>query len=179
MRAFFGLSPDSSTKLAIQAWRNKALPDFDYPVVPANFHITLAFLGQILPKHVDQMQTSIDAMPAIKEFNVTLDHIGYWAKPKALWLGCEQTQAAHLSLAKQLTKIAKSAGLSMRKEDYIAHLTLARKCKVNPPAPLIAPKFTWRASHFHLFESVSGPRGVTYIIRQSWPLQKGFAFQNS
>ena len=177
MRAFFGLSPDPSTKMAIEAWRNKALPDFDSPVAPANFHVTLAFLGQVLPKHLDKMHASIDTMSAMKEFNVTLDHLGYWAKPKALWLGCEHTEPAHMALAKQLSKIAKIAGLTMRKDEYIAHLTLARKCKVNPPAALLAPNFTWQASQFHLFESVSGAHGVTYIIRQSWPLQKRFAFQ--
>lgn len=179
MRAFFGLSPDPSTKLAIEAWRNKAFPDFDSPVVAANFHVTLAFLGQVLPKNLDQMYGLIESMPAIREFDVTLDHLGYWSKPKALWLGCEHAAPEHVSLAKQLNKIAKSTGLNMRKEEYIAHLTLARKCKVNPPAPLITPLFTWQASQFHLFESVSGPHGVTYIIRQSWPLEKRFAFQNS
>lgn len=179
MRAFFGLSPDPTTKLAIEAWRNKAFPNFDSPVAAANFHVTLAFLGQVLPKHLDHMFGLIDTMPAIKEFSVTLDHLGYWSKPKALWLGCEQTQPAHIILAKQLNKIAKTAGLTMPKDEYIAHLTLARKCKANPPAPLIAPHFTWQASHFHLFESVSGPHGVSYIIRQSWPLQKRFAFQHN
>jgi 2'-5' RNA ligase len=55
MRAFLGLSPDVKTKLAIELWRNKAFPCFYAPVPAANFHITLAFLGQISPKQLDAL----------------------------------------------------------------------------------------------------------------------------
>ncbi|MGJ8681805.1 RNA 2',3'-cyclic phosphodiesterase [Paraglaciecola sp.] len=176
MRAFLGLSPDPKTKLAIEAWRNKALPQFNAPVPAPNFHVTLAFLGQVTPKHLDTITTEISMMQAISEFDVTLDQVGYWPKPKAFWLGSESPDERHVNLAKQVNKIANVAGLHLPKQTYVPHLTLARKCTENPPAPLLAPNFTFRAKALHLFESVSSSHGVAYHIRQSWPLKMAFSF---
>jgi 2'-5' RNA ligase len=177
MRAFFGLAPDVKTKLAIEVWRNKAFLHFGAPVPAANFHVTLAFLGQISHKQLDALCDGVNQMAEIHTFDVSLNQVGYWSKPKALWLGCKDTQNAHLELAKTLSQISNSIGLQLPKQDYIAHLTLARKCSVNPPAALIEPIFTWRNAEFHLYESVSGRKGVSYHIRQTWPLAKLFAFK--
>jgi len=178
MRAFFGLSPDAKTKLAIEEWRNKAFPQFDAAVPASNFHVTLAFLGQVLPKQLDALGEAVKQVSDSHTFDVTLNRVGYWSKPKALWLGCEQTQDVHLQLSKRLHQIANSAGLQLPKQDYVAHLTVARKCIINPPAPLIEPRFNWHNAEFHLYESVSGKKGVSYHIRQSWPLAKRFAFKS-
>jgi 2'-5' RNA ligase len=178
MRAFLGLSPDVKTKLAIELWRNKAFPCFYAPVPAANFHITLAFLGQISPKQLDTLCDSVNQISEIQTFDVSLNQVGYWSKPKALWLGCQNTQSEHLQLSKSLTKIANATGLQQTKQDYVAHLTLARKCSVNPPLPLMPPHFTWRNTEFHLYESVSGKKGVSYHIKHTWPLAKLFAFKS-
>ena len=69
MRAFFGLSPDPVTKLAIQEWRDKTLPQFNAPVPTANFHVTLAFLGQINPRQLDALCSEIDSL---KEISLSL-----------------------------------------------------------------------------------------------------------
>jgi len=177
MRAFFGLSPDIKTKLAIEVWRNKAFPHFDAPVPSINFHVTLAFLGQISPKQLDALCESVNQIDQIHAFEVSLNQVGYWSKPKALWLGCKNTQDSHRQLAKILSKISHSVGLQLPKQDYIAHLTLARKCLVSPPAALIEPTFSWYNAEFHLYESVSGKKGVSYHIRQTWPLARLFAFK--
>ncbi|MGS2721444.1 RNA 2',3'-cyclic phosphodiesterase [Paraglaciecola aestuariivivens] len=176
MRAFFAISVEPKVKLAIESWRDKALPPLDHPVAASNFHITLAFLGQVTNKHLDSLEQGIENMAAVQSFAVQLTHLGYWAKPKALWLGCQQVDTAHSRLAKQLQAISKKAGLVMPQQDYVAHLTLARKCQSNPPAALIEPDFSWQVAHFHLFESVSTPTGVSYQIRKTWPLAPKFAW---
>lgn len=179
MRAFLGLTPDVKTKLAIELWRNKAFPCFYAPVPAANFHITLAFLGQISPKQLDALCDSVNQISEIQTFDVSLNQVGYWSKPKALWLGCNDIHNEHLKLVKSLSQIGNSIGLQLPKQDYIAHLTLARKCSVSPPAALIEPTLTWRNAEFHLFESMSGKKGVSYHIRHSWLLAKMFAFQST
>jgi 2'-5' RNA ligase len=177
MRAFLGLSPDVKTKLAIEAWRNKAFPHFEAPVPATNFHVTLAFLGLISPKQLDALCDHINQMAEVNTFDISLNQAGYWSKPKALWLGCKDTQNEHLQLVKSLVQIANSIGLQLPKQDYVAHLTLARKCTFNPPAPLIEPSFSWRNQEFHLYESVSGKKGVSYHIRHTWSLARLFAFK--
>jgi 2'-5' RNA ligase len=172
MRAFFGLSPDAKTKIAIDVWRNKAFAHLDGTVPAANFHVTLAFLGNVSVKQLDTINRLIDEMPSIKAFNVSLNQLGYWQKPKAFWLGCQHTATEHLILAKHIHTAANKSGLMLQEQDYIAHLTLARKCTVSPPAPIFPASFQWRAGQFHLFESQSGPQGVCYPIRKSWPMNK-------
>lgn len=171
MRAFIGLEPDVTTKLAIENWRKKALPHIDQVVPAANYHITLAFLGQISLEQQDKLEQQIETMKDMTPFTVRLDMLGYWAKPKALWLGCSEHSDPHLQLAKQLTRFAHHAGIVMLKRDYQAHLTLIRKCNDNPPAPLIAPNFSWRVNAFHLYESISSPHGIIYPIKKTWTLR--------
>jgi 2'-5' RNA ligase len=170
MRAFFGLSPNTETKLAIEDWRNKAFPDLYAPVPAANFHVTLAFLGNVSIEQLDTLNRFIDEMPSGAAFDVSLNQLGYWSKPKALWLGCQRAANEHLILAKQVHQITNKSGLLLQQQDYVAHLTLARKCKVKPPAPLVAANFQWHVDQFHLFESKSTPRGVYYPILKSWHL---------
>jgi len=170
MRAFFGLSPNAEAKLAIQAWRNNAFPDLRAPVPAANFHVTLAFLGNVSVEQLNTINHLIDEMPKVTAFDVSLNQLGHWSKPKALWLGCQQTANEHLLLAKQVHEIAIKAGLQIQQQDYVAHLTLARKCKVEPPASLVSANFQWHADQLHLFESKSTPQGVSYSIIESWPL---------
>jgi len=172
MRAFFGLSPDPKTKLAIEEWRNKAFPDLYAPVPAANFHVTLAFLGNVSVEQMDTINHLIDEMPSVAAFDVLLKQLGHWSKPKAFWLGCQQTATEHLLLAKQIHKIANKSGLLLQEQDYIAHLTLARKCSIKPPAPLVPANFQWHVEQFHLFESQSSPQGVCYPIRKSWSMSK-------
>jgi 2'-5' RNA ligase len=170
MRAFFGLSPDAKTKVAIQAWRSKAFPHLDGAVPAANFHVTLAFLGHVSVKQLDTIHRLMDEMPSITAFDVSLNQLGYWPKPKAFWLGSQQTATEHLILAKNIHEIANKSGLELQDQDYVTHLTLARKCKANPPAPLFPAHFEWHVDQFHLFESKSSPQGVYYPIQRSWPL---------
>jgi 2'-5' RNA ligase len=178
MRAFFGLSPDPKTKLAIETWRSNAFAHFDAPVSVANFHVTLAFLGQISDKLLERIDESAAKLSQVTSFDVSLDCVGYWSKPKALWLGSSNTDDQHLSLSKDLHKLANNLKLNLPKQDYVTHLTLARKCKLNPAAPLIKPNFAFTADQFHLFESVSSNHGVAYYIRQSWPLAPSFKFKS-
>ncbi|MFQ3237222.1 MAG: 2'-5' RNA ligase [Paraglaciecola sp.] len=177
MGVFFAIDPPAQTKLAIDAWRAKSLPDFDKQVRASNFHITLEFLGDISPKQLDSLTQGVDQLTNVKSFSVQLDHLGYWPKPKVLWLGTEHCQPAHLQLVESLRKIGRSAGIEVPKQDYIAHLSLVRKCKANPPAALIDPLFTWKVNEFHLFKSVSGSNGVIYQRQKTWPLQPTFGFE--
>jgi 2'-5' RNA ligase len=170
MRLFFALAPSGQDKLAIDNWRQKALPGFNKPVPAANFHITLAFLGQTMSGQLDALSHKVDRLILPPVFAVHLTHVGYWPKPKALWLGCEQIAASHTTLANELNKVSLSVGISLQKRDYRPHLTLVRKCQENPPAPLIEPSFCMEFSEFHLFESLSTTKGVMYQRRCSWSL---------
>lgn len=170
MRYFFGLAPGSQTKLAIDQWREKNFTSIQGPVPIVNFHITLAFLGQLSPPQLNQLYQRMDNLESLPRCAMTLNQVGYWPKPKALWLGAEQTTAALSIIVKTLTRIAHQCHIDLQKRPYIPHLTLFRKCQHNPPAALIQPEFSCDFDQFHLFESVSTSHEVRYQCRASWPL---------
>ncbi|MCU4676624.1 RNA 2',3'-cyclic phosphodiesterase [Catenovulum sp. 2E275] len=172
MRCFFAVEPSAQTKLAIEHWRQKYLPPFTAPVSAANFHLTLAFLGEISAAQFESLSQLIlnNHSAQLTSFNLTLNTQGYWPKPKAFWLGCDNVPAQLLALVKITEQAARSAHLNFVERNYIPHLTLARKCKTEPPLALLPPNFTTQISEFGLYESVSTANGVRYFKRLSWPL---------
>lgn len=171
MRYFLGFDLSAQDKLAIDAWRSKFLPAFDTSVPVQNFHITAVFLGQMKSNQLDRLTQELDVLKHTT-FSFHLNQMGYWSKPKVLWLGCTNVPKQAISLYETLFELAKQSGLSIPTRDYNPHVTLVRKVAHNPPSALIDPDFEVQVQQLHLFESVSGNRGVRYPIRQSWELQK-------
>ncbi len=169
MRYFLGFDLSLKTKLSIESWRNKALPSFSAPVPAKNFHITSVFLGQIEEQQLERLYVSIE-QEQFPLFTLTLDQLGYWAKPKILWLGSTQTSTTAENINQKLTKISLQSGVQIHKQHYVPHVTLVRKSKTNPPSPLIAPNFECEIDQLHMFESVSTKNGVQYPIRRTWKL---------
>ena len=149
---------------------HKTFPQLNATVPAANFNMTLVFLGNVSVKQLDTISRRVAEITNVTAFDISLNQLGYWPKPKAFWLGCHQTATNHRILTKNLHEIAKKSGLPLQEQDYLAHLTLARKCKVSPPAPLFPAHFQWHVDQFHLFESKSSAQGVYYSIQQSWPI---------
>ncbi len=169
MRLFFALGLSAQEKLQIEAWRDKALPPIAGKVPAANFHITLAFLGQTSEAQHELLVQGADEVQS-KCFDLHFQHLGYFAKPKALWLGADNTPVALTDLVASLSAVAKRAGLPAENRRYIPHITLFRKCKENPPAPLIEPSFQFRFSEFGLYQSLNKGHGVEYQCLQTWRL---------
>ncbi|MEP4890443.1 MAG: RNA 2',3'-cyclic phosphodiesterase [Aliiglaciecola sp.] len=169
MRYFLGFDLDAKSKIALDDWRNKALPKFERAVPAKNFHITSVFLGQVKEQQLDHLCSAIQDSE-FHNFNLQINTLGYWSKPKILWLGGTQIPQQMLQINKRLTEFSQQAGLNIPIREYIPHVTLVRNAKSNPPAPLFAPDFELKIGQLHLFESVSGKNGVQYPIRQSWSL---------
>lgn len=169
MRCFIGLDLAATPKLAIAQWRDKALPYFTKAVPVQNFHITLAFLDQVSLSQLDALCQELDSLD-MPSFELTLDQLGYWSKPRILWLGCQHLPAALEGLAAEVSRIARQCHIPIQQRQYVPHVTLVRKAAETPPTPLLAPGFECTFKEFHLFESVSGENGVRYPIRKSWPL---------
>jgi len=167
MRCFIGLDLAAQDKLAIEAWREKALPRLNAAVPAANFHITLAFLGQIDERQCESLSSKLDTI-STPSFNITLNELGYWSEPRILFLGTSGVPKKIHKLAEQCRRAARSCNIPIQQQNYVPHVTLVRKIKDTPPAALLSANFEFHFSHFHLFESISTKTGVTYPIRKSW-----------
>ncbi|MDN4501789.1 RNA 2',3'-cyclic phosphodiesterase [Alteromonadaceae bacterium BrNp21-10] len=170
MRYFLGLDLDPTIKLEIDHWRSKALPKFQCPTSVSNFHITLVFLGDVDDLILEQLSKLISTIKAVP-FSLTLNQLGFWSKPRILFLGAEDVDKKMHHLVSQLTHVANQCNLHIPKRPYIPHVTLSRKMTSNPAAAIIQPSFQCHFDQIHLYESVSSYSGVQYLIRDSWSLQ--------
>lgn len=174
MRTFFGLELPADVAMQIADWRDRQFgAGAGRPVPPANFHITLAFVGEITPSYLERLYESVDAGVARAAFpggQVLLDTTGYWAKPGVYWLGAENFPASLGQLATRLRQLATKAGGRRDRKPFLPHVTLFRNCTAAPVAPAEPPAFRAVYRHFTLFESRQGRAGVSYHPLQHWEL---------
>ena len=169
MRTFFALKPSMVTALAIEAWRQLSWPLLQRPIPAANYHLTLAFLGDISTSQLEYL-TECAASLEGGEISLTLDTLGYWNKPQILWLGPAIHPRELLDLAQRLKLSVGNCGLKIEKRTYQPHLSLARRVSPEPAAALTPPQFKCHFDSFALYESQQGRAGVHYCEVEAWPL---------
>lgn len=174
MRLFFGLELDERCALKISDWRDRQLQCAARPVPPANFHVTLAFLGQLPEPAIERLCLSVDdwlESEAVPGSSLSLEHTGYWHKPGVYWLGPQHWPDSLTRLASKLKTLGTGVGGKRDHNTFTPHITLFRGCDNAPSAPHALPAIALDYDHFTLFESRQGKRGVSYHPVAQWPLR--------
>ena len=169
MRAFFALATDDDTSAVIERWRDSKLPPFLKPVARINFHLTLAFLGEISERQLRDIEVMASSI-RVPAFILPLDSTGYWPKQQTYYLAPTHLPDSAFELVSQLKQIANRLDIKVDKRKYQAHLTLARRCELAPPEALTPPDITLDCSEFCLFESTRMKGGVRYDLIDSFDL---------
>jgi len=175
MRLFFALELPAGLALEISDWRDRSLTGVGRPVPPANFHITLAFLGELDEPALDALCTDVDTALAARRpaaGRLQLDQVGYWERPGIYWLGPRQWPEALADLARKLGTLGAVRGGQRRRDRFQPHITLFRHCGDAPPAPATAPGFSLPYREFFLMQSRQVRRGVVYDPVAAWPLDE-------
>jgi 2'-5' RNA ligase len=173
IRVFFGLELEAATALRIADWRDRQLSCDGRPVPPANFHITLAFIGPLGDSALERLCRSVDdwlAHTTVHGATLTLDRIGFWPKPGIYWLGPTNWPEQLDRLAQKLGSLGSAVGAKRDSSPFLPHITLFRNCVGAPPAPVAAPWIPMEYPQFALFESRQGRQGVSYHVLQEWAL---------
>lgn len=171
MRLFFALELPGKLALQIDEWRHQHLPPTGRPVPAENFHITLAFLGDLNEQRLEQLCPETDNLLEQREFTgseLVLDEVGYWPKPGIFWLGPSQWPQSLNTLAGALANRGNAVGSKRKRGDYRPHVTLCRACHEPPPAPTQLCSFSLGYSGFALMESRNSRRGVSYNSIAQW-----------
>lgn len=166
-RLFFALPLPDNIQRQLIHWRAAHFAtDAGRPVVAANLHLTLAFLGET---GENTRRTLIAQAARIRQpgFTLTLDDAGQWLRPGIVWLGARQPPRGLLQLAALLRAQAARCGCYQSPQPFHPHITLLRQTRDAVPIP--APGFCWQFSvrEFVLYAS-STDRGRT----QYRPLQR-------
>jgi len=169
-RLFFALWPEEQTRVVLARLVENCLPvGVGRPIVPTNLHVTLVFLGDV-GENTQRCVEDLGNKIAHERFVLTLDRLGYWAKPQVQWLGTKQCSGELAKLVECLKKGLMACGFKLVQRPFIPHLTLKRKVRKRPPISSMTP-ICWHVNDFALVESCFVPGGVEYHVRRIWPLK--------
>lgn len=186
MRVFVGLDIDDSIRQRIQRFMDgvrEFAPDARW-VRPESLHVTLKFIGEKPPEHVEDIKKTVSELRAGP---MTLSFRGYGffptAKaPRVFWIGIEAGPELSL-LAHAVDEALARLGVPKEDHEFSPHLTLARAGgrtgsprwqKADKPnlsfkhlqeklAAMPRPDFgTMTAHEFYLYESKLSPGGARY-----------------
>ena len=164
MRLFFALWPDGEIVREFEAVSNLSKLEGGARRVPAgNFHLTLAFIGEVSDQKLAVLQ-QIGQSVRVSRFTVVCDCLEYWPQPRAIVTTVRNAPAALLALSARLQEAVDLPQTPLR-----AHVTLARKVVQAPVLPAMSPIY-WRVTQFSLIRSQTSGAASAYTVVDTWPL---------
>lgn len=146
-------------------------------VPPANWHITLRFLGWTDDVAYDRLLASLDETEMGRAFDLELGEMGAFPSPKSstvLWLGVSKGQTRLEEVAAQVEEAVQAAGFDGEDRPFRAHLTLSR---IRPPgnvtrliASFPGAGLRWRCETVVVYRSHLGRGGARYEPLETFPL---------
>lgn len=176
-RLFFALQPEPAEQAAIAT---AVLPMVHAlgarPTLPADLHLTLAFLGELPVDAISHLERAAGSIPA-GLFPLRLPHVDCWAEAGVLCLLPEEDASMQSlrQLVRKLEGAALAVGVRLDDRPYRPHVTIARKVqraasKREAWPQLLASPLPFTANGFELMESTPGSAGPRYSVIHSWRL---------
>ena len=148
------------------------------PTVPAGWHITMVFLGEVADEDADDVNDGLaEALNGFEPFPLALAGGGAFGPPEAAkswWAGVHDPTGTLPEINRVCLRAAKVAGIRVAAENFFPHLTLFR----GHPRP--SPRWLrswddyrgpdWTVNAVHLMESVLQPSGSHYRTLVTHPL---------
>ncbi|WP_312157436.1 RNA 2',3'-cyclic phosphodiesterase [Pantoea piersonii] len=169
-RLFFGIGLPDALQQQLVRWRADSFADdAGRPIVAANLHLTLAFLGEVKSETAQKLQ-QLAARIQQPAFDLDLDDAGHWPRPRVVWLGCQRPPRGLLQLADLLRAQAARHGCAQSAQPFHPHVTLLRDAAARIALPPRGFHWRFRVDHFSLFSSQYARGRTRYQALASWPL---------
>jgi 2'-5' RNA ligase len=164
MRLFFALWPDDDvTQQLSRLARRLNLESGGRRVDPKNYHVTLAFVGEVAASRLAVLQQIGRSLRA-PSFAFTCDSLEYWQKSQVIVTAAQVAPPAFRDFWIQLND-----AIGLPRERLRAHVTLARKVAQAPVLQAMSA-IVWRATNFSLIRSDTGGVESAYTVLDTWPL---------
>ncbi len=158
-RLFAGIDLGATARTACaEVARRLSGTGFDAKYVPPeNFHVTLAFLGNVAAGRCEEVSAALAAaVRRLAPFSLALDRLGAFPherRPRVVYVGAREQGEPFRSLAAQTRAALAALGFEFE-NDAVAHVTIARVKGSVRPLPLVevAP-IELRVESLALFES--------------------------
>jgi 2'-5' RNA ligase len=145
------------------------------PVPPANWHLTVRFLGNTGTVLEEKVTAALDQAGLGGSFEIGLGEMGAFPKPAratVLWLAIARGEGSLAQLHEIVEGEVVRAGFEPEERPFAPHLTLSRIRPHQDVRPLIAAyqpiPLRWRATDLVLFQSRAG--GRVYEPVETFPL---------
>ncbi len=179
-RLFLGVPLSEQLRDALGEHLGRALPGGvpGRAVVPANWHLTLRFLGETDAEQHRRLVEALEGAPLGPRFSMVLGGLGAFPRARragVLWVGVDEGAAELKRVAALAEDAARHAGFAAEKKPFSPHLTISR---LNPPrdieaAVAAAPPFGGRmeVGEVVLFRSHLGSGPPRYEALQRFALR--------
>jgi RNA 2',3'-cyclic 3'-phosphodiesterase len=175
-RLFFALWPDEKQRQGLARATAKATRSSGgRPVPAANLHVTLAFLGSVPVRRVEELkaiaQRAAQAFSQDAPLVLRFTTLAHWPRQQILCALSAEEPALARSLSGALKDAAAAAGFTPDLKPFHAHVTVARKVAHAVPRRVLRP-LLWRCERFALVDSRTEAAGPIYSVIESFPLVK-------
>lgn len=164
MRLFFALWPDDDAALRLMQTADRLnLESQSRRVDPKNFHVTLAFIGEVPAVRLAVLQ-QIGGSLRVPRFTFNCDSLEFWRDSRVVVVANREAPAELVDLVEKLHD-----AIGLPRERFRAHATLARKVTQAPVLQAMSP-IPWHATSFNLIRSDTGGVESAYTVLDTWPL---------
>jgi 2'-5' RNA ligase len=167
-RCFLACWPDQHLSHELKNLADRVREQSGGRVTPQqNIHITLAFLGDLIPAQVQAVETSCPNLPEV--FTMTLDRIGYWRNTGIVWAGSRNPDPEFIEFVEGLRYVLHRMGFRTDQRAFVPHLTLVRKAHKRPRLAL--ESWNWRIGEYQLVASERSAKGSRYSTLKRWSIK--------
>jgi RNA 2',3'-cyclic 3'-phosphodiesterase len=168
-RLFFAVFPDAETRERIAAAaRALELAGRARLVTAENYHMTLAFLGEV-PDLKVAMVRKVGSTFRARGFAVRFDAYEYWSQAKVIVAAARELPSSLQTLWQQLQASLAKHHPARDQKPLKPHITIARQVRQAPLRQTMAP-FSWKMQEFSLVRSDTGGTASLYTVVDTWPL---------
>jgi 2'-5' RNA ligase len=173
VRLFYALWPDVRVREHLaQAAAALQLAGAARRVPCDNFHVTLAFIGEVAASQLPVLRRIGGAQRA-PGCTITFDACAYWPEPQVVVAVARENPAALTELSTILHQSLRLGGAAPHSErappPLRAHVTLARKVAQAPVLQALSP-IQWDVLSFSLVSSDTRGAQSVYTVVDTWPL---------
>ena len=174
LRLFFAVTPDPGARQSLMALAAEVASVTGGRAPRAeNLHLTVAFLGEVDPQHVADIEAiGATSATASGPFVIIFDRVGLFRDAGVAWIAPSEMPAGLLRIVEALRDALQTEGLRVDQRDFRPHVTLARRC-TRPLSGVTAPHIQWRVEALALIASQTLPEGPHYREVATWRLADG------
>jgi 2'-5' RNA ligase len=168
-RLFFAIWPPLEIATLLNAWSRTAQVECGGRVtLPANIHLTLAFLGDVSPGRAKRLAECGRRAGGVAH-SLALEQARYWKHNRVVWAGPSVIPPALGSLAQALTRELIAADFPTEVREFNAHVTLIRQARLPRILPGL-PTIIWPVSEMVLVRTQLSSTGSSYAMLERFAL---------